>query len=457
MRLPRVFHTSTFRLSIYFAAFFAASALALWGLAYWAISDFFIGQTDDRIDHDVAVFEQAIAAGGEPAIEALIDHEVATDPFETAIYQLFRPNGSRGAGNLGQALPSGDLPIIGRGELVTGPPLGARNPELHTIRIRTIPLAGGDLLLVGRDIYDPLEIRERVSQIIGFGLFGTVVLAGLGGWTVSRALLHRVDAIARASRTIIEGRLDRRLPVGKANDEFDQLAIQVNGMLERIETLMTDIRQVTSGIAHDLRSPLTRLRVRLEKAQLDRGEQADPVFDELIADVDGVRATFDALLRIAQIEARNSRSNFRTVDLGHLVDQATELYQTVAEDKGLTWHAAIEDRVLIQGDEQLLAQALSNLVENALKYTPAGGSISLRLRQTADRAELAIEDSGPGIPPSARASVLKHFVRLEESRSTPGSGLGLALVAAVAKFHGAELVLGDACPGLRISLLLPRD
>lgn len=351
--------------------------------------------------------------GGESAVDNLIARKTGSDPSQTAIYQLFGPEGSKRAGNLSRPTDPDGMPALGRSQMAFEPRLRARNAEPHTVRTRTIHLGEGRRLLVGRDIYDPLEIAERVGQIVGLGVLTTVVLAGVGGWLVSRALLHRVDSIARASRAIMEGRLDRRLPVGNSNDEFDQLTSQLNAMLERIESLMADVRQVTSGIAHDLRSPLTRLRVRIEKAQLERQELADPVLEELIVEVDSIRATFNALLRIAEVDARDPRSGSSVVDLGHLVQRATELYRTVAEDRGLAWCVEIDREATVRGDEQLLAQALSNLADNALKYTPAGGRISLQVSSATDRVRLTIVDTGPGIPAPARQNVLKPFFRLE--------------------------------------------
>lgn len=456
MPIPRVLHTSTFRLSILFAAFFCVSAVLLLSVVYWGVGRVLIDQTDEHIDSDVAAFEKAFAVGGRQAVESLIAVKIGNDTSQTATYQLFSSDGSMRTGNLRPVLRLNTFPELGRGEVTSEPLPEAHNREPHTIRTRTVKLSDGGRLLVGRDIYTPLEITERIGQIVGLGLFASIILAGIGGWMISRALLRRVDGMARVSRGIMEGHLDRRLPVGRANDEFDHLTSQLNAMLDRIETLMADVRQVTSGIAHDLRSPLTRLRMRLEKAQLERGENADPVLEEVIVEVDGIRATFDALLRIAQVDARDPRSNFDVVDLEHLVQRMTELYRTVAEDKGLTWRVNIDGDLLIYADEQLLAQGLSNLIDNALKYTPAGGRISLQVSGETDRARLAIEDTGPGIPTAARQEVLKPFFRLEESRSTPGSGLGLALVAAVAKLHGAELLLADAAPGLRVTLILPR-
>lgn len=457
MPLPRVFRTSTFRLSVLFAALFGGSAILLLSLVYWGMATTLVDQADELIDGDIAAFQSALTAGGERAVEKMIENRISNDPTRTATYQFFLSNGSMRMGNLRAPLSASALPQLGRGEISSEPPPDSSNREPHTIRTRTIALSDGGRLLVGRDIYNPLEMRERISQIVGVGLFVTIVLAGLAGWVISRTILRRVDGMARVSRAIMEGHLDRRLPVGKASDEFDHLTSQLNAMLDRIETLMADVRQVTSGIAHDLRSPLTRLRVRLENAQLERGDNGDPLLDEVIQDVDGIRATFNALLRIAEVDARDPRSNFRVVDLGHLVSRMSELYRTVAEDKGLAWEVEIEHDVTVSGDEQLLAQAISNLIDNALKYTPAGGRISLHLSGVLEQAQVTVEDTGPGIPAAVCQDVLKPFFRLEESRSTAGSGLGLALVAAVAKLHAADLRLADACPGLRVSLLLPRD
>jgi signal transduction histidine kinase len=274
---------------------------------------------------------------------------------------------------------------------------------------------------------------------------------------MSRATLQRVETNNRAARQIIEGDLSRRMPTRGTGDEFDQLAENLNAMLDQIAVLMEGIRQVSDNIAHDLRTPLTRLHSRLEAARLG---QADPAVratvDELIADTDALLSTFNALLRIAEIEAGQRRAAFEAVDLSTIARDAIELYEPVAQEKRQTIVSELAPAP-VRGDRHLLSQAVANLLDNAIKYSPPGSRIEVVAGATANGTSLAVSDNGPGIPPEYREQAVRRFFRLEASRSTPGTGLGLSLVSAVAKLHGARLCLDDNAPGLKASLAFERQ
>ena len=278
----------------------------------------------------------------------------------------------------------------------------------------------------------------------------TLALAMAGSLIMSRSMLRRIERINLASREIMDGDLRRRIETTGSNDEFDQLAVSLNAMLDEIERLMDGIRHVTDNIAHDLRTPLTRLRNRLEQLQadLDPDNPNTAHVDQSIADADQLLATFSALLRIARIEAGGVKTNFETVDIAALLQDAAELYDVVAEEKQIKIDLQLESKPQLQGDRDLLFQAVINLLDNAIKYSPPSGRILMQLDERDRHPVLIIADHGPGIPAAEREKVLQRFYRMDHSRSQHGSGLGLSLVAAVARMHNARLVFGDNHPGL---------
>jgi signal transduction histidine kinase len=271
---------------------------------------------------------------------------------------------------------------------------------------------------------------------------------------MSTGVLRRIEAIARTSREIMDGDLSRRVPRSGSNDEFDQLATSLNRMLDRIEALMAQVRQVADNIAHDLRTPLTRLRTRLEGLRTDGDPETRESLDAAVAEADDLLATFNALLRIARIEAGRG-TDAAPVDLALLVQDVAELYEPLAAERNQSLSVAAPGPLWAPGDRNMLVQALANLVDNAVKYTPPGGCIAIAAERDGRTARVVVSDSGAGIPAELRERVLERFFRVDASRSTPGSGLGLSLVKAVAQFHGARLDLTDNHPGLRIALSIP--
>ena len=317
------------------------------------------------------------------------------------------------------------------------------------------PAASG--LLVGRDVEDRLQIEAQIRRTLGWGLALTLLLGLAGGFLMSRGMLGRVDAINRTTRRIMAGDLSQRIALKGSRDEFDQLAANLNAMLDQIERLLGGMRQVTDNIAHDLRTPLNRLRSRIEVALLQQPGRAETraLLEATLADAQAMIGTFNALLDIARAEAGSERGGFEEVDLTALGRDLADLYRPVAEDKQLTFEYHCLPGMALRANRHLLAQALANLLDNAVKYTPPGGCVRLEVGRGASGPVIAVTDSGPGIPEAERARVLQRFVRLDATRSTPGSGLGLSLVDAVAKLHGAELMLTDNRPGLKVSLAFP--
>jgi signal transduction histidine kinase len=287
-----------------------------------------------------------------------------------------------------------------------------------------------------------------------YGITLTLALALVGGVLLAVSAERRLAEINRTTRQIMAGDLSRRAPLKGSDDEHDELAQNINAMLDQIQTLLEGMRHVGDSVAHDLRGPITRLRNRLESvAAADKPNRED--LAECVAQLDQVLATFNALLRIARVESGAYRSAFTTVDLKPIVQDVCELYQAAAEEQHIALQAHAPEPVEVFGDRELLAQVLTNLVDNALKYTPAGGTVRIELERRDDTARLRVADTGPGIPAEDRARVLQRFTRLDRARSQPGNGLGLALVNAVALQHHGRLTLGDNAPGLVVTLELP--
>ncbi|MBT5674826.1 MAG: HAMP domain-containing histidine kinase, partial [Rhodospirillaceae bacterium] len=330
----------------------------------------------------------------------------------------------------------------------------AKDFDRREFRARSFVLRGNFRLLVGRDIRARGEFQSAMIQSLGWALAVTFALGIAGGYFMSRRMLRRVDGVAAASREIIEGDLSRRMPVSGSGDEFDRLSDTLNHMLAEIEHLLTGMRTVTDSVTHDLKSPLTRLKSNLELALRQRSPEAAETrraVTRAIAEADAVLATFDALIAIARAEAGTGRAAMESVDLSAVVNDMADLYGPLAEHKGVSLILNIAEGCRITGHRQFLSQAVGNLLDNAVKFTPSGGSIAIALGRNPD--QLIISDSGPGIPAADRARVLQRFVRLDVSRSAAGSGLGLSLVAGVAKLHGAELELSDSdLRGLSVQL-----
>jgi len=284
-------------------------------------------------------------------------------------------------------------------------------------------------------------------------LFGLV-----GGALMSRRVLARLDSINRTSAEIAAGDFSRRVPLSPAHDEFDALAENLNRLFERIERLMKGMREVADSVAHDLRTPLNRLRNRLEEAQRHTDPQSNHAadLDAAIAEVDGLIATFNALLLIAEADSGAARGAMTKIDLSQVMADVAELYAPLAEEKTIALSVAPSGMLTIEGNRSLISQALANLIDNAIKYTPAEGHIAISATETPHGVDLTVADSGPGIPLADRARVVDRFVRLEESRNSPGTGLGLSLVAAVARLHNARLTLDDNNPGLKATVSFPR-
>ncbi|MEA2637091.1 MAG: hypothetical protein QOE18_148 [Chloroflexota bacterium] len=449
--LPRLLRTASFRLSALYAVLFGGCVLLLAAAAFWGTRSSLEQQLTRRIEAETMLLEQEFRSKGIDGLIATVQQRTSVNG--TLDYFVVDAAGKRLAG---------DLPItsdrLGWVETDSGQDAGGRpNSDNETVRALVTELDGGFRLGVGEDLEQVGEMEETFLGILGSAL-GIVLVLGIGGGLLlSAAFLRRVDMITRTADAIIEGDLSRRIERTGSGDDFDHLSATLNAMLDRIAGLMENLRQVSNDIAHDLRTPLSRLRQDLEEAQKRDLTASDfkRVIDGAVAEADMLLETFSALLRIAQIEAGTRRSAFRPVDLSEVARTVAEAYAPAVEESGRTLRAEIADGVQVNGDRGLLSQLFVNLVENALHHTPPGTTIALRLSRQPAGALAEIADTGAGIPTDERFKVFRRFYRLERSRTTPGSGLGLSMVAAIVELHHAAIELLDNEPGLRVMIRFP--
>jgi signal transduction histidine kinase len=460
--LAKLLRATAFRLTLVYLLVFALFAAFL--LGYFALNTrrLITEEITSTVDAEIAGLSEQYNQGGIRRLVFVI--ETRSRRPGSSLYLVTTPSGEGLAGNIGSLVP-GVLAKPGWMETVYR---RLEEPETaeHRALVRVLQLPGGFHLLVGRD----LEERERLFDIIAnagrWSLAIVMILGIAGGVFVSRRVLNRVDAMTHTAQTIMAGDLSGRLPIAGSGDELDRLASNLNAMLERIEALMRGLKEVSDNVAHDLRTPLTRLRNRAEEAL--RTAKDEPGYrsalEATIEESDGLIRTFNALLMIARAESGEAREGMSEFDAAEVAHDVSELYEPLADDKGLALRVEATPAP-VKGNRELVSQALANLVDNAIKYAaetrPDGsnGAVSeilVTAGTEGDRIKLAVRDGGPGIPASDRAHVVERFVRLEQSRSKPGSGLGLSLAAAVARLHGGELKLEDNAPGLKAILDLPR-
>jgi signal transduction histidine kinase len=459
VRPIRIIRTTGFRLAALYAGLFGLSVLVLFGFIFWIVSDALRQQTTENIQEEAAALAEEYRGGGMVHTAEIIQERLASVPHPTDFYLLLTPDGQKAAGNLPvlevqagwREIP---LPLASDAGLEED----EDDATEHVLLALGSELPDRAFLLVGEDLHANLEVKEAIARAFAWAFAVTAFLAAVGGALLSVGFLRRIDAITQTSRAIIEGKLAERVPTRGTGDEFDRLALNLNEMLDRVQHLMESLRQVSSDIAHDLRTPLSRLRQRLEgaRSKAASAEEFQNAIDEAIEDTDAILDTFSALLRIAQIESGTRKSAFQNVDLSALMRSLGETYGAVAEDRKQALILEAEPLVRVRGDRELLTQMLANLLENAMRHCAEGTRILLRLSEGEDGAPiLVVADNGPGIPAEERKRVLERFYRLERSRSTPGSGLGLSLVAAVAELHGIKLELQDNAPGLKVVLRFP--
>jgi signal transduction histidine kinase len=449
-RFLGVLTSSPFRIAIVYSIVFAFGAVGLLGAVYFAVSQVVDSSTDNLIEAEVqGLREQVLVLSRADFIE-LVEQRSQDQDVRGAVYLMVDPQLHPVAGNV----PVWPTAAGDQGKWVQfkiSVPYGDTSLD-HEVRARRFPLPGGFRMLVGHDVQERQDVKNVMMRGLAAAVAATLLLGLGGGIWMGRRILAQAGAISAVATQIMQGDLSRRLPVRDAEDEINKLALDINRMLEKIEQLTLGMRTVLDSAAHDLRTPLNRLQATAEAAmsQLTPGSMERRVLERVTTEVDRMRSTLDALLRIALAETGTVARE--PVDLSALVESMVELYGPVSEERGLQLQSTVAEGAIIHGSRQLLAQALANLLDNALKFTPAGGRIKVSLQAANGTVEVIVADNGPGIAADKREVVLGRRVRLDEARKFPGSGLGLSLVAAVAKLHGARLVLDDAQPGLRVTL-----
>ena len=449
----RLLRTHAFRLAGLYFLVFAVSVIGVLFFVYWTSADFVERQTEATLDAEIGGLAEQYAQRGLSGLVQIVAARSAGDRGDGMLYLVTNRDGRPLAGNI-SGWPSG-VPA-GSGSLSFQIDVTVKgNTEIHPARGMMFAIPDGYRLLVGRDISDAAAFRDRIRAALWWSGLVALGIGLIGGTVMSRNMLWRVEQVNRTAERVVAGHLSDRVPLRGTYDEFDQLAANLNGMLDQIERLMSGMREVSDNIAHDLKTPLARLRARLELALLgpdDREAQGEAI-RAAIEEADRLLATFNALLSIANAEAGAGTHGGEPLDLGEIARAVVELYEPVAEQKGFALRLDGEAATMIRGDRHLLSQAIANLIDNALKY--GGGNIAIAVSQQNGHAAIEVADCGPGIAEADRDAVFDRFVRLEPSRSTPGNGLGLSLVRAVARLHDGTVTLGDNHPGLRVRIEFP--
>jgi signal transduction histidine kinase len=444
----RLLKTASFRLAALCAALFSVILAALLFFNYFATSQALEDQIRARVKDDFTTFSEEVDSEGSDAVIKEITERIAKPVALGSYFYVADETGARLVGNIDQ------MPVVPGWQKLSAANLSRPNTEKgHDIWGQGKIFSGGIFIFVGQDAHRVLAAQRGLVQSYLWSGILAGLMSLLAGLVLSRSFLHRIDAINKTSLAIMRGNLKERVPVRGTSDELDHLSANLNRLFDSNQTLLESLKQVSTNIAHDLRTPLTRLRHRLESAKVN-GKTVKALrseIDSAITESDQLLATFAALLRIAQIESGSRKKAFARVNLSELGERVFGIFYAVSEDEGKKLRAEITPNVFCSGDGELLLQALVNLVENAIRHTPKGSTITLRIMPP---AKMEVVDDGPGIPESQREKVLERFHRLDQSRSTPGNGLGLALVSAIASLHDTKVELADNDPGLRASLVL---
>ena len=456
-RVAKAASTTVFGLSAAAVAFFLFAAAIVVGFLFWQTNNLLTHQVLGVLNAEARILASEMSVGGRAKLAETVG---AMSRLQGAgLYYLADDHGVKIAGNLNRVPP--ELTDDPHGGVFSYQPAGDNSGAAHLAVAIPVDLGADVRLIVGRDIEDQRTFADsiRLAFLLGFGILSIAGL--LGGLAVSRLILNRMDAITATSRSIMQGDLSQRIPTSGGNGELDALAQNLNEMLDRIEGLMSGLREVSDNIAHDLKTPLNRLRNAAEAALRDPrgGDAYREGLERTIEKSDELIKTFNALLLIARLEAGPLEDSVEAFDLGRFVEDVAELYTPAAEEAGFALAIEAEHGVLIRANRQLIGQAVANLIDNAIKYSRGGepgSAITVRAYREGGQPAISVGDHGPGIAEGDRERALKRFIRLEASRTQPGTGLGLSLVAAVARLHHGEVRLEDNQPGLKVVVLLSR-
>jgi signal transduction histidine kinase len=451
--LAKTLRSTTFKLALMFIAIFGAMVIALFAFVYHTTEAYVHSALDLAIKSDQGELLKTFDVVGHAGLVTAIKQAASEKKAGGSYYLLADRNFAPVAGNL-KTWPSSETQTHGLMNLKFQDDAGTR----HSMRVSFATLADGSHLLVGRGTENDIAFMRKVRLANGAILLLIGVLAAVASITSTRRTVGRIESINATSQMIMEADLARRIPLRGTRDEWDKLAQNLNSMLDRIETLMQEMKEVTDNVAHDLRTPLTRIYGRLERAR-NRPRLADEdqtLINDTISDLDDVLRIFSSLMRIAQIETSNRTAAFRNVNLVEIASEVAELFDAAAEDRRVRLSVVADTKVFVTGDRDLLFDAFANLVDNAIKHGREGGMVMVAIAQDESTATVSISDDGPGIPSEEFPNLFRRFYRLERSRCTPGNGLGLSLVAAIARLHGARIDLSDNNPGAVFHLAFKR-
>jgi len=452
VQLEQLFKSASFRFTAAYVGLFIVSVSILAGLVYFSATAELERTIHMRIVVESDALRAEYARGGTDQLLQAIAERQRSRLIGGLDYALYDGDGKRLFGNLSA------VPCTKGWVTFSGPPDGDEPAgELEKLGVLITPLPNGHCLLVGDDIGKIRKFGSLILDSFGWVLLVTVMLAVAGGIFLSSRVLRRIETINRTAEAIIEGDISRRIPRRGTPDDLDRLAATLNRMLDRMTGLMESLRHISNDVAHDLRTPLGRLRHSLEEASRTASspEEYRAAIDRAVAEVDGILDTFGAILRIAQIESGSRRSGFQRLLLSELVTDVCETYAPSMEDAEKTLRTEIQPDLWIHGDRELLVQSLANLLENAIAHTPAGAVVTVSLNHPSEGIELNVADNGFGVSEAERKQIFKRFYRVERSRSAAGNGLGLSIVAAVAELHAAKLSADDNHPGLKIGVVFP--
>jgi len=456
-KLSRTIKTFTFRLALVYVGLFSLSVIILFAFIYTFAMRYVETQVMDAIRIQYSYLLNDYKESGSSGMENRIKELIAEDDEGNKIYLLVNREYEKLAGNLNEwpkdAKKEGTFEK--EGEWLRFHIEGTRSsPQGIEVKALAIPLSKWRSVLIGQTMFDNEKIERTIIQTFWASLLLTLLMAFFGAIVMTRSVMGRLGVINRSAHTIMHGNISTRVPFTRGGDEFDELSSNLNQMLDKIEMLLLSLSQFANNIAHDLRSPLNRIINRLD-AGLRTIEPANPahrLLEKNIREMEELVATFNSILKISELDANPDFQNFEPCDLQQLLNNLVEFYEPYASEKNITLTNSIDESLTIKGEKNLLTQAFANLIDNAIKFTPEGGAIALSHSKNEDHFDIVIADTGPGVPEAYRDKIFEKFFRLEQSRNTKGNGLGLSLVAAIARIHNAQILLEDNNPGLKVRI-----
>ncbi len=456
-RFSRIIKTFTFRLASVYIGLFSISVVILFGFIYTFAMGYVQAQVSDTVRMQYGYLLNEYHQNGSSGVEARINELVSADDDGTEIYLLVNNKNEKLAGNLNE-WPTNALQESSfekNGNWINFQIEGAKyNQQNVKVKAITIPLSKWRTLLVGKTLQNTEKIEQIIVQTFWASLLVTLIMAFFGALVITRSVMNRINVINRSAYTIMHGELSTRIPFTKGGDEFDDLSSNLNNMLDKIEMLLKSLGQFANNIAHDLRSPLNRIVNRLDAGlrNIDEENPARNLLEKNIADMHELIGTFNSILKISELEANIEFRDFKPCNLQKIIENMVEFYEPYAAEKDIVLINHITSDIMINGEKNLLTQAFTNVLDNAIKFTPKGGRVDIFCEQSEGIIDVIIADNGVGIPSDYMDKVFEKFFRLEQSRHTKGNGLGLSLVDAIASIHNAEVVLSDNNPGLRVCL-----